>query len=149
MDLILARKIALLSPLFLLQILVAPAFANPNDSLSKFAGTWKGTCQDGRTFVVLTLRLNQEQLDGTVSIGNMHGDDEGACMLVTAPPVPEHAQTISHPALANGVLSFNGSQRPDGSFTHFELKQTEDGKADLKLLNTPVEKHPWLLMKVQ
>ena len=70
-------------------------------------------------------------------------------MLVTAPPVPEHAQTISHPAVANGVLSFNGSRRPDGSFTHFELKQTEDGKADLKLLNTPVEKHPWLLMKVQ
>ena len=69
MTLNLARKIALLSPLFLLQMLVAPAFANPDDSLSKFAGTWKGICQDGRTFVVLTLRLNQDQLDGTVSIG--------------------------------------------------------------------------------
>lgn len=149
MALTLARKIALLSPLFLLQIVVASAFANPEDSLSKFAGTWKGTCQDGRTFVVLTLQLNHDQLDGTVSIGNMHGDDEGACMLVTAPPVPEHAQQLSHAAVANGILSFSGSQRPDGSFTQFELKQTEEGKADLKLLNTPVEKHPWPLVKAQ
>ena len=149
MLLTLARKIALLSPLLLLQIVVASSFANPDDSLSKFAGTWKGTCQDGRTFVVLTLQVNQDQLDGTVSIGNMHGDDEGACMLVTAPPVPEHAQKVSHAAVANGILSFNGSQRPDGTPTLFELKQTEEAKADLKLLNTPVEKHPWLLLKAQ
>lgn len=149
MALTLARRIALLSPLLLLQIGLPSALANPDDSLSKFAGTWKGTCQDGRTFVVLTLQVNQNQLDGTVSIGNMNGDEEGACMLVTAPPVAEHAQKISHAAVANGVLSFNGSQRPDGSPTFFELKQTEEGKADLKLLNTPVEKHPWLLVKAQ
>jgi len=149
MALTLARKIALLSPLLLLQVVLASAFAHPDDSLSKFAGTWKGTCQDGRTFVVLTLQANQDQLDGTVSIGNMHGDDEGACMLVTAPPVPEHAQKVGHAAVANGVLSFHGSQRPDGTPTLFELKQTEEGKADLKLLNTPVEKHPWPLVKAQ
>jgi len=144
-----ARKIAFLSPLLLLHLVVGSAFAKPDDSLSKFAGTWKGTCQDGRTFVVLTLQLNHDQLDGTVSIGNMHGDDEGACMLVTAPPAPEHAQKVDHAAVGNGVLSFNGSKRPDGSVTHFELKQTEEGKADLKLLNTPVEKHPWPLVKAQ
>jgi hypothetical protein len=149
MSLTLARKIALLSPLLLLQIVVPSAFANPDDSLSKFAGTWKGTCQDGRTFVVLTLQVNQDQLDGTVSIGNMHGDDEGACMQVSAPPVPEHAQKISHAGIANNVLSFTGSQRPDGSFTQFEFKQTEQERADLKLLNTPVEKHPWQLVKVR
>lgn len=143
------RKISLLLTLLLFQIVVASAFANPSDSLSKLAGTWKGTCQDGRTFVVLTLQMNQGQLDGTVSIGNMHGDDEGACMLVSAPPVPVHAQKLSHVAIANGVLSFTGSQRPDGSFTHFELRQTEEGKANLKLLNTPVEDHPWLLVKAQ
>jgi hypothetical protein len=148
MVLTLARKIALLSPLLLLQIALPSAFANPDDSLSKFAGTWKGTCQDGRTFVVLTLQVKQDQLDGTVSIGNMHGDDEGACMLVSAPPVADHAQTINHASIANNVLSFSGSQRPDGSFMQFEFKQTEQDTADLKLLNTPVEKHPWQLVKV-
>ena len=54
MALTLARKIALLSPLLLLQIVVASAFADPDDSLSKFVGTWMGTCQDGRMFIVLT-----------------------------------------------------------------------------------------------
>lgn len=149
MALTLARKIALLSPLLLLQIGLPSALANPDDSFARFAGTWKGTCQDGRTFVVLTLQVNQSHLNGTVSIGNMHGDEEGACLAVTAPPAPEHAQQISHAAVANGVLSFNGSQRPDGSSNLFELRQTEAGKADLKLLKTPVEEHPWPLVKAQ
>ena len=119
------------------------------DSMTRFAGTWKGTCQDGRTFVVVDLHQNGNQLDGSVSIGNMHGDDEGACMLVTAPPVPEHAQKISDAHPDHDTVSFNGSKRPDGSYARFELKQTASDKAELKLLDTPVEQHPWLLAKVQ
>ncbi len=122
---------------------------NAKDSLQRFAGTWEGKCQDGRTFVVLVLRSIDNKLDGTVSIGNMHGDDEGACMLVTAPPVPEHAQTIAGATAEQNVLSFHGTKRPDGTFTRFELKETEQNKAELKLLNTPVEKDPWQLVKVQ
>jgi hypothetical protein len=119
------------------------------DSFAKFAGTWEGKCQDDRTFVVVALRANGRQLEGTVSIGNMHGDDEGACMLVTAPPVPEHAQKINDAALKNGVLLFHGSARPDGSYSRFELKETGRDSAELKLLDTPVAKHPWQLVKVQ
>jgi hypothetical protein len=127
-----------------------PANTQPKQgSMAKFASTWKGTCQDGRTFVVLDLRLNDNQLGGSVSIGNMHGDDEGACMLVTALPVPEHAQKISDAHPDHDTVSFNGSKRPDGSFARFELKQTAADKAELKLLGTPVEQHPWLLAKVQ
>ena len=123
--------------------------AAASNSLQKFAGTWAGKCQDGRTFVVLSLQNTGDQLGGTVSIGNMHGDDEGACVLVSAPPVPEHAQKISA-AVANGnVLSFNGARRPDGSVPRFELNQTGSDKAELKLLGTPVESHPWVLMKTQ
>lgn len=62
------------------------------DSPEKFAGTWEGKCQDGATFVVVGLQLNKAQLEGTVSIGNMQGDNTGACLMVLAPPVPEHAQ---------------------------------------------------------
>jgi hypothetical protein len=126
------------------------AAQQPNQaSLSQFAGTWQGQCQDGRTFVVLAVQLRGNQLDGTVSIGNMHGDDEGACMLVTALPTPEHAQKISNVAANGNVLSFNGSKRPDGTPTRFELTETAPDKAELKLLDTPVEKHPWLLVKSQ
>lgn len=118
-------------------------------SILKYAGTWEGKCQDGRTFVVLSLRVEGEQIAGTVSIGNMHGDDEGACMLVTAPPAPEHALKIGDMVAHNDVLSFSGSQPSDSKSVRFELKEIDQNKADLKLLNTPVEQHPWVLERVQ
>jgi hypothetical protein len=119
------------------------------EPMQKFVGTWEGKCQDGRTFVVLVLRSTGDQVSGNVSIANMHGDDEGACMLVTAPPVPEHAQKISDATADQNVLSFHGSARDDGTLARFELKATEQNKAQLKLFNTPVEKHPWELVKIK
>ena len=68
----------------------APVYASPNqesstaeankarDSLAKLAGRGEGKCQDGRTVVVVVLEANQGKVEGTVSIGNMHGDDVGA-----------------------------------------------------------------------
>jgi hypothetical protein len=123
--------------------------AKANDSLLKYPGTWEGKCQDGRTFVVLALRAEGDHLAGTVSIGNMHGDDEGACMLVTAPPAPEHALKVGEAVAHNDVLSFAGSQSSDSKPVRFEFKEIDQNKADLKLLNTPVEQHPWALERVQ
>jgi len=123
--------------------------AKTNDSILKYAGTWEGKCQDGRTFVVLTLRAEGDQLAGTVSIGNMHGDDEGACMLVTAPPAPEHALKIGETVAHNDVLSFAGSQSSDSKPVRFEFKEIDQNKADLKLLNTPVEQRPWSLERAR
>ena len=120
-----------------------------NDALMKYAGRWESKCQDGRTFVVVDLRPDGNEINGSVSIGNMHGDDEGACMLVTAPPVPEHALKIGQASLHNGVLDFTASQATSGKPLHFEFKQSGQDKADLKLLGTPVEQHPWPLEKVR
>jgi len=86
------------------------AAKDKGDSPEKFAGTWEGKCQDGATFVVVGLQLNEARLEGTVSIGNMQGDNTGACLMVLAPPVPEHAQRISEPLLKQNVLSFEGSK---------------------------------------
>lgn len=88
-------------------------------------------------------------MGGTVIIGNMHGDDEGACMLVLAPPVPEHAQNVSDPLVKQNTLAFNGGKRPDGTPTRFELTLVGNGEAQLKLLGSPVENHPWQLAKAQ
>ncbi len=123
--------------------------ANAQNSVLKYAGTWEGKCQDGRTFVVLALHAESDQLAGTVSIGNMHGDDEGACMLVTAPPVPEHALKIGEAVAHDDVLSFAGSQSSDHKPVRFELKEIDQNKANLKLLNTPVEQHSWALERVR
>jgi hypothetical protein len=116
-------------------------------AVSRFIGTWQGKCQDGKTFVLLDIRQSRDQVDGTVSIGNMHGDHEGACMIVLAPPVPEHAQTISNAVAKQNTLTFDGAKRPDGSATRFELTLTEKGAAELKLLGSPVENHPWQLAR--
>jgi len=110
------------------------------DSLAKLAGRGEGKCQDGRTFVVVVLEVNQGKVGGTVSIGNMHGNDVGACMLVTAPPVPEHAQKIGDAVAEHGTVSFHGSQRPDGRFARFERREVAPDKAELKLLDRPVER---------
>jgi pimeloyl-ACP methyl ester carboxylesterase len=118
-------------------------------SLQKFVGTWEGKCQDGATFVVVDLQPNGAQLRGTVSIGNMQGDNTGACLMVLAPPSPEHSQKISSTSAEHNVLSFNGAKRPDGTFARFEIKETGEGKGELKLLDTPVADHPWQLVRVR
>jgi len=119
------------------------------DSLQKFAGTWEGKCQDGATFVVVVLKVNGTQLEGTVSIGNMNGNHSGACVSVLEPPVPEHAQKITEATVKQDVLAFNGSKRQNGTSAQFELMPTDLDKAQLKLLETPVESHPWQLIRVQ
>lgn len=120
-----------------------------NDTMQKYSGRWESKCQDGRTFVVVDLLAEGSQLNGTVSIGNMHGDNEGACMLVTAPPTPDHALKIGEATMHNGILDFSASQPTVSKALHFEFKQTGPEKADLKLLGTPVEQHPWPMEKVR
>jgi hypothetical protein len=41
------------------------------DTLSSFAGTWRGICQDGNPFVILSIRVSEKDLAGDVSIANM------------------------------------------------------------------------------
>lgn len=120
-----------------------------SDGVAGLIGKWEGKCQDGRAFVELTLQREGNQFIGTASIANMHGDDEGACMLVTAPPTADHALKISNAIAKHETLSFRGTQPSNASSAQFELKQIATDKAELKLLHTPVEKHPWLLVRVQ
>ena len=127
--------------------LTAANLAGDNDSLDKFVGTWEGKCQDNRAFVILSLKENDKQLSGTVSIGNMHGDDAGACMMVLAPPSPEHAQTVSDEVVKGNTLSFHGARRPDGTSSTFELILSDKDHAQLKLVGTPVADHPWELTR--
>ena len=125
------------------------ALKEGGDSLQRFAGTWEGKCQDGATFVVIVLQVKGTHLEGTVSIGNMNGDHSGACVSVSDPPAPEHAQKITDAIVKQNILSFIGSKRPNGTVAQFELIRTDLDKAQLKLMDTPVEDHPWQLVKVQ
>ncbi len=154
----LTHQITLLLTLALTLVFLQPAAAQERsaldtkkgaDSLDRFAGTWEGKCQDGATFIVIVLHVTGTQVEGIISIGNMGGDHNGACVSVADPPVPEHAQKINEASAQQNSLSFKGAKRQDGTSSRFELTQTDSDKAELKLFDTPVADHPWQLVRVQ
>ena len=109
--------------------------------MTSFAGTWKGICQDGNPFVILSLKVSGRDLVGDISIANMHGDN-GQCASVIDPPSPQHAMKISSAKLEGKTLSFDGS--PNARF-QMSLDGTQTAK--LKFLGTPVEDTPWQITK--
>ena len=110
-------------------------------SLASFAGTWKGICQDGNPFVILSITVSGRDLMGDISIANMHGED-GQCEAIIDAPSPQHALKISGARVEGGILSFQGSEK-----ARFEMSLSGAQTAKLKFLNTPVEDKPWQLLK--
>jgi len=112
-----------------------------DQSLTDFAGTWKGICQDGNPFVILTIRVNGGTLAGDISIANMQGGN-GQCATVTDPPTAEHAMKIDGAKVQGSIFSFQGSAK-----ARFEMSLVDAQTARLKFLGTPVEDTPWKLVK--
>jgi hypothetical protein len=111
------------------------------EDMKPFAGTWKGICEDGSPFILLTLKVSEGSLVGEISLANMKGED-GQCAHVINPPSPEHAKKIGGPKVKNKTLSFSGS-----SSMQFEMSLDGTLGAKLRLLGTPVENRPWRLRK--
>jgi hypothetical protein len=111
------------------------------ENLRPFAGMWKGICEDGNPFVVLTLKISEGELIGEISLANMKGED-GQCAHVVNPPSPEHAKKIDGAKVRNKTFSFSGS-----SSMQFEMSLDGTQGARLRLLGTPVEDTPWRLRK--
>jgi hypothetical protein len=109
--------------------------------LTDFAGTWKGICQDGNPFVILSIRVSGGTLAGDISIANMQGGN-GQCGTVIDPPSPEHAMKIDGAKVQGNVFSFQGSPK-----ARFEMSLVGAQAARLKFLGTPVEDTPWKLVK--
>ena len=109
--------------------------------LTDFAGTWRGICQDGNPFVILSIKVSGGALAGDISIANMQGGN-GQCAKVTDPPSPEHAMKIDGAKVQGNIFSFQGSQK-----ARFEMSLVGAQTARLKFLNTPVEDTPWQLVK--
>ena len=109
--------------------------------LTDFAGTWRGICQDGNPFVILSVQVSGGTLAGDISIANMQGGN-GQCATVTDPPSPEHAMKIDGAKVQGNVFSFQGSPK-----ARFEMSLVGTQTARLKFLGTPVEDTPWKLVK--
>ncbi len=54
--------------------------------LNDFAGTWRGICQDGNPFVILSIKVSGGALAGDISIANMQGAMASAPRLSLLPP---------------------------------------------------------------
>jgi len=109
--------------------------------LTDFAGTWRGICQDGNPFVILSVKVSGGTLAGDISIANMQGGN-GQCATVTDPPSPEHAMKLDGAKVQGNVFSFQGSPK-----ARFEMSLVGSQTARLKFLGTPVEDTPWELVK--
>lgn len=109
--------------------------------LADFAGTWRGICQDGNPFVILSIKVSGGTLAGDISIANMQGGN-GQCATVNDPPSPEHAMKIDGAKVQGNVFSFQGSPK-----ARFEMSLVGGQNARLKFLGTPVEDTPWKLVK--
>jgi len=110
-------------------------------TLSSFAGTWRGICQDGNPFVILSIRVSGQDLVGDISIANMNGGN-GQCAKVIDAPSPEHAMKIDVAKVEGNVFSFQGSPK-----ARFEMSLVDAQSARLKFLGTPAEETPWRLVK--
>jgi hypothetical protein len=121
---------------------ILPAQNNTADQpLVDFAGTWRGICQDGNPFVILSIKVSGGALAGDITIANMQGGN-GQCATVIDPPSPDHAMKIDGARVRGNVFSFQGSQK-----ARFEMSLAGTQTARLKFLGTPVEDAPWKLVK--
>jgi hypothetical protein len=79
-----------------------------------FAGRWKGVCQDGKAFVLLTLRATSNQIEGTISLGNVNlgnsaGNKSGTC-TATDPASRDHSTSIKDAVVDGQKLTFQSSR---------------------------------------
>jgi hypothetical protein len=130
-----------LSPTLLCVLLIAisaPVLRAQSDAGGAFAGRWKGVCQDGKAFILLTLRSTSNEIEGTVSLGNVSlensaGNEGGTC-TATDPASRDHATSIKDAVIDGQKLTFESSRGPQ-----VEITFTSRDTARLRFPGTPME----------
>jgi hypothetical protein len=136
-----------LSPMLLCVLLIttsAPLLraqsdaSHTSDTRAEFSGMWRGVCQDGKAFILLTLRSASNQIDGTVSLGNVTlgqsaGNNGGTC-TATDPASRDHSTSIKNAVVDGQKLSFESSRGPQ-----VEMILTSRDTARLRFPGTPME----------
>ena len=116
------------------------AFAEP----TKFDGTWEAV-RDGKVFLVLKIRT-EPKISGTLSAGSIHLNDEGE--LIEATPVGDIEAPFFFAKAEGDKLEFDYQDQGDNEVMHFELKLTEDGAGELRIVDEHIPKmKPFRLKK--
>ena len=136
-----------LSPMLLCVLLIAGSgpllraqsdASCPSNGGAPFAGMWKGVCQDGKAFILLTLRSTSNEIEGTISLGNVSlGDspgNKGGTCTVTDPASRDHSTSIKDAVVDGQKLTFESSRGPQ-----VEIILTSRDTAKLRFPGTPME----------
>jgi len=111
---------------------------------TKFDGTWEAV-RDGKVFLVLKIRT-EKKITGTLNAGSIHLSDEGE--LLEATPVEDHEAPFFFAKAEGDKLEFDYQDQGDNEVMHFELKLTEDGAGELRIVDEHIPKmKPFRLKK--
>jgi hypothetical protein len=112
--------------------------SGPPNAGAAFAGMWKGVCQDGKAFILLTLRSTSNQIEGTISLGNVSLDDsagnKGGTCTATDPASRDHSTSIKDVVVDGQKLTFESTKGPQ-----VEIILTSRDTAKLRFPGTPME----------
>jgi hypothetical protein len=111
--------------------------SNSAKNRATFAGTWKGVCQDGKPFALLTLRSASNGIEGTISLGNTvfgHPSGKNGTCTVTDPANQEHSRVIKNAVIEGQKLTFETS-----SGQQVEMILATDNTARLEVMDSPMQ----------
>ena len=103
--------------------------AKSGPALAKFAGTWAAKFE-GKTYVQLTLRLQDRHLTGTIGTGDVNLDPSGSVKEVTQEARAPVA--ISGAKVEDGRFYFK--QRDGDEDLSYEMEVVDPGRAQLRVL---------------
>ena len=115
---------------------------------SPMAGEWVGMCQDGRPFVMVTLRPAVGGYGGTISIGNVKVTSQPGATIGTCtakdPASAEHAMKIAKAWMVDKTLTFDSENGQE-----YEMRPTGSDAAELRFVATNRDESWFALRRVK
>jgi hypothetical protein len=120
-----------------------PLAAQGAEAQKKFAGTWEAKWKDK---VICTVRLKAgDQISGETEACSIHVDSNGDLQEPESTeqsdkPSPGKPSPILNAKLQGDTLAFE--EKDDDEVVKFEMKLIGDGRAELRILDAPVQIKP-------
>jgi hypothetical protein len=115
-----------------------PLVAQDAQAQKKFTGTWEAKWKDK---VICTLRLRAgEQISGEIESGNINADANGDLQEPESTDHSDPPSPILNAKLEGNTLTFE--MKDDDDVLKFEMKLLGDGRAEVRILDSPVPIKP-------
>jgi hypothetical protein len=115
-----------------------PLAAQDAEAQKKFAGTWEAKFKDR---VICTIRVKAgEQISGETADCSISVDGNGDLQEPDASQHPDKPSPMLNPKIQGDILTFEDKDEDD--VLKFEMKLVGDGKAELRILETPMPIKP-------